>query len=501
VQNIFCIKSESRNWYFINEQKQQHALFHPVLGFIIDLFLHDKDLQKLLTKNKNGILIPDYGYVPKKTLNFYYHKFQYLKLNSSFFEKTSADFSNVCLLNEDIDRGIESIPAIILEVTTNCNLRCKYCSCGELYANSKGLKIINMEPTSAITLLNYVIKKKTLNSQKRQLALSFYGGEPLLNFTFIENLVKYAESLITDVQIRFDIVTNGTLLDKYMDYLVKHKFTILISIDGDENSNQYRIYRNGKFSFNQVFSNIKILQKRYPNFFKSNVNIKSVIHNNNNVQEIISFFKTNIGKVPETTMLRTNNVNPDKTEDFKKISVKYEINIDQNHNLSNLKENIPEIHPELKSIFSCVTNFNSIIISDYIDLLIKRTKKKWNTNTCLPFSKRIFLTADGNILPCEKIGHKYSFGKIENNCVRFEYEKIKYFYNNIFEKLKRVCHDCAFDNKCPQCFFQLDLEKEEIVCTNFNNRSFFKDELKRRFNLMESLPEMLDKIIINNYSL
>jgi len=89
---------------------------------------------------------------------------------------------------------------------------------------------------------------------------------------------------------KFNITTNGILLDKHIEFLVNNNFTIKISLDGDFINNGYRITKNGENSFDKVFQNIKYIQKKFSDFFNTNVHFNSVLHNKNSAKEIHTFF-------------------------------------------------------------------------------------------------------------------------------------------------------------------------------------------------------------------
>jgi uncharacterized protein len=501
VNDIFCIQTEVLNLYLVNERKRHLVLCHPVFGFIIDLFLQGKDLHKWIKNLNQDVLIPNYGYFPIEAFVYYYRKFLYIQRHQLISDQNETELLDERLLNEDIDQGIISTSTIIFETTKKCNLSCKYCSCGQLYCNINQNNKGDLDVNSAIILIDYVLNKKSLLSFKKELAISFYGGEPLLNFHFIKGIVNYVNALMTEVQFKFVIITNGILLNEYMDYLVEKNFTIIISMDGDKKNNDYRVFKDGQSSFKVIYSNIKKLQKDYPDFFNSNIIFKSVLHNKNSVTDIIRFFKESFDKTSEITPLKTNCIKPEKRHEFEEMFVSYEDSVEQSDNILFLEENASSDLPNSKSIFSCIRNYNSFVFSDYIDLIYYKPQKKTPTNTCLPFSKRIFLTVEGRLLPCEKIDYKYSFGKVENNHVKIDYEKLSSFYNDVFDRIRINCYKCSRQNKCPQCFFQLNLDNHEIECNGFINSLNFKEKIKKQIDLIEKYPDKLDKIISNNYNL
>ncbi|MEA3295822.1 MAG: radical SAM protein [Patescibacteria group bacterium] len=119
-----------------------------------------------------------------------------------------------------------------LEITQNCNLRCKYCVYGEdyFYYRSRSNKEMEYEVTKkGIEYVFNIINERN----KKEFSLSFYGGEPLLNFEIIKKIVKYSKKLFNKWKLRFSITTNGTLIDEeIINFLILNNFQVLISLDG-----------------------------------------------------------------------------------------------------------------------------------------------------------------------------------------------------------------------------------------------------------------------------
>ena len=98
---------------------------------------------------------------------------------------------------------------------------------------------------------------------RRSLSITFFGGEPLLNFRAIEVGVEYAleRAAAIGVSLGFTITTNLTLLTPDIaDFLVEHKFAVMVSLDGSENDNdRYRVTKDGHGTYAAVVRNLKML--------------------------------------------------------------------------------------------------------------------------------------------------------------------------------------------------------------------------------------------------
>lgn len=221
----------------------------------------------------------------------------------------------------EVEHSLVNLKQLTFEVTDACNLQCKYCSYGDLYFGYDKRETKYMSFAQGKLLIDYLVdiwKTHHASTSWQRTYISFYGGEPLLNMSFIEKMVGYIERLDVPRNFIYSITTNAMLLDKYMDFLVEKKFNLLISLDGDEKGQSYRITTNGNNSFDKVFSNVKALQQKNPAYFVENVNFNSVLYNRNSVESTHNFIKQEFGKQPTVSELNNSGIKPEKVTEFEK---------------------------------------------------------------------------------------------------------------------------------------------------------------------------------------
>ena len=126
------------------------------------------------------------------------------------------------------------VKAMCLNVSHDCNLRCEYCFAGK-GDYDQGRMVMSAE--TGKKAIDFLIKQ----SQERQfLEVDFFGGEPLMNFEVVKQVVDYARSLekAHNKHFRFTITTNGLLLtDDKIDYINKEMDNIVLSLDGRKSVN------------------------------------------------------------------------------------------------------------------------------------------------------------------------------------------------------------------------------------------------------------------------
>ena len=142
------------------------------------------------------------------------------------------------------------IKAICLHVAHDCNLACKYCFAGKgEYDGPKGL----MSLETGKRALDFLIEQ---SGTRRNLEVDFFGGEPLMNWQVVKDLVAYGreQEKLHDKHFRFTLTTNGVLLnDEVQEFVNKEMDNVVISLDGRKEVNdQMRPFRNGKGSYDLI---------------------------------------------------------------------------------------------------------------------------------------------------------------------------------------------------------------------------------------------------------
>lgn len=147
---------------------------------------------------------------------------------------------------------------VVLMVSGSCNLACRYCyAAGSWLADSQSM----MGWDVARAALDFLIRRAP---ERRAFTIVFFGGEPLLNFPLIEDIVHECKVRTAHggPSFGFTITTNGTILNTpILDFLREHRFGVLISCDGNEvEQDGNRPFKSGRGSFAQVARNFRALR-------------------------------------------------------------------------------------------------------------------------------------------------------------------------------------------------------------------------------------------------
>lgn len=145
---------------------------------------------------------------------------------------------------------------ITLSLTHRCNMACRYCYGG---VSCKPDMQLDTAKQCIDTALESMPEGSFLN-------LGLFGGEPLLRFDLIKEIVAYAYRRTSEmfVPVRIGITTNGTLVSSdILDYIAEQKINLCFSIDGPEDvHDRNRRYQNGSGSFVEVVRNLELAIQR-----------------------------------------------------------------------------------------------------------------------------------------------------------------------------------------------------------------------------------------------
>ncbi len=147
------------------------------------------------------------------------------------------------------------VKALCLHIAHDCNLKCRYCFAEEGEYHGRR------------ALMSYEVGKKALdflvaNSGSRvNLEVDFFGGEPLMNWQVVKDLVAYGRSLEepNNKRFRFTLTTNGVLLsDDIIDFANREMANIVLSVDGrKEIHDKMRPLAGGQGSYDLVIPKFK----------------------------------------------------------------------------------------------------------------------------------------------------------------------------------------------------------------------------------------------------
>lgn len=341
---------------------------------------------------------------------------------------------------------------ITLQVTQNCNFRCKYCIYSEetnkkQRTHSQENMSLEIAKEAIDFLLSHSIDSNHIN-------IGFYGGEPLLAFDLIKEVVAYAEKVFKGKKLSYNMTSNGTLLDEEkIGFLVEHDFSLMISLDGSKEINDLnRVYPDGSGTYDSVMKRIHLIQEKYPDFAEK-LRISMVMDPSNDFDCINSI--TLDGKEFKPLNLNATIIDTD-----------YDYDNPLNYSEDYIWKFEYNIFLALMSYWGRypiekISSISRTVVQRTLNELYKFEKapsiKNYDvpSGPCIPGQMRLFLDINGSLFPCERVSETSEAMRIGDLKKGFDIEQIKYLLN--FSQLSgEECKGCWAFRYCNQCAKKAD---------------------------------------------
>lgn len=388
---------------------------------------------------------------------------------------------------------------LILEVTTSCNLRCKYCIFSENYKTQRNHGNEKMTIETAFKAIkmyfNYYSEAKQHNPNAKPV-IAFFGGEPLLNIDLIKKCLKYINSLFTeDDNIYLTLTTNGTLLsDDTIKFLSDNNVDIVLSLDGPkEIHDKNRVFKNNEGTFDVIMEKTKFMHE----ITQKPIFVNSVYDFDTDLESVFEFFDNN----PEIMNLGISTVSNNNTNYYDKFSKETTENfLKQKNYLKELFIQQAELYGKEKA------NYKNQFVSQFFGrdcghILMKQALSNRNTpikftGACVP-GQKIFVDTKGSLYICEKVEKHLSIGTVDKG---LDFKKILKIIND-YNKCCNDCEKCPIHNQCPLCYISMATEgnfkKNDKLCNNLVEN--FKERLSLTYSVLEKNQQWFSFFIDKYY--
>ncbi len=209
---------------------------------IVSDFL-ELSLDEIIEKHKKNHSVED--------IKSAYEEIEFIKGNEKLFTEDISEKA----LQKVVNRNTV-VKALCLHIAHDCNLKCEYCFAeeGEYHGGKRSL----MSAEVGKKALDLLMEK---SGSRKNLEVDLFGGEPLINFDVVKEIVDYGRELEkgSNKRFRFTLTTNGTLLtDDNIDYIVKNMANVVLSIDGRKEVNdRVRYDFNNKGTYDKIVDKFK----------------------------------------------------------------------------------------------------------------------------------------------------------------------------------------------------------------------------------------------------
>lgn len=387
--------------------------------------------------------------------------------------KTSFLYNYREVVNKYLTDYNDNVESLCLILTENCNFRCDYCVYSGKFANYRSHGTSRMSKELALKAIDFYIEH---NKKSNKIILTFYGGEPLIEFDLMLSCLKYTYKKRKNKELYCSFTTNGSLLtvDK-VTHLLKYNINISISLDGNAlQHDKYRKNMNGNGTHNLILHNLNEIKKKYPSFYYNNIVFIAIITDDNSIMSIKEFYGNEMFE--RSTLRLSNQILPNN----KKRNLKKSI-------YKRLKKDYLTLKAEgktIKTFYSAL--FERSIMGLHSRPIYSCGDLNLDTNICIPGCNKLLMTPAGDFHICERINNNMSIGNLYNGLNSKRILLLIGLFNLIRNK---YCTSCWAARLCKICYIHF------FVGDHFSP-SQFRNSCK---NEKKNLEELIRNYIEVNY--
>lgn len=350
--------------------------------------------------------------------------------------------------------GPNRLSNYIVEVTQNCNFRCKYCCFSGDYVGFRHHNTLSMSGVTAKKTIDFI---RHHTAEEGPIYVSFYGGESLLKFDLIKTMITALREHFGNRMI-FDISTNGWLLgNDIVDYILSvPNVNVSVSLDGiAEIHDRNRLHVSGTKTYDKIVANLLHFKGKNKEEYYKRIRILITVGSLEDINTIDKSFdalKPLTGEKP----LLISHLLPNFSKrilyrdsfEHKKIFIEEALRF-KKAGKGNLHTMIfDELQHKRKRKFDC---------SDCTRIKL---------HTCINNLQSCFINVNGIIYPCEKVKQDCAIGDISTG---FYIKKIRKLAVKYTLWRNMVCRKCKYIAYCKRCLIDLNfsLQEQKLICEDY----------------------------------
>ncbi len=345
---------------------------------------------------------------------------------------------------------------LILTVTEQCNLRCRYCLHNSALPWIRPHRPRTMSTEVALRAIHYFAGRC---GESENPTVSFYGGEPLLNLPLIRKTVAEARAHPQWPPLRFAIETNGTLITQDVaEFVVQEKIHLQISLDGDlAQHDRYRTDRNGHGSHAAVMAGLARLLDCNPEA-AGRLSFNATLAPPYDIVGVAAYFadfppfrERGIATPPRVRL----NVAELDGVDLGAGATGQDGRPELERNLAAAERLYVQAHLEgrREALNPALRRFLDGPLITYHH----RSRRPLDAQVvpggcCLPGQRRLHVRVNGSFQPCERTGESLVMGSVE---MGIDLERVEELFAAFYGALSDRCRQCWALRLCDICFLAL----------------------------------------------
>lgn len=352
----------------------------------------------------------------------------------------------------------EILMQLILVVTEDCNLRCRYCAFSDHYPLNRSRTTKSMTFDLARRAVDYffeLARPERERNPRRLFGVTFYGGEPLLEVDLIARVIDYARERFPGLVIPV-MTVNGTLLSpEVAKTLADREVHISISLDGPTpEQDRNRVFPSGQGSYEPVMRNLRRIREEMPDFFANYVTSVSTYDCRTDVEAVSEFFFSSPDPTPPVLFVsKVATRNTDYYDAF---------------GPEDLEKHIAQVRRLRQDYKRRVIEGErySTYAQSYVGLPIATCLLRGRmanprppflpfTGACIPGTK-LCVTAEGQLDVCERVNGSFPIGHLDSGGIDFG--RVKQVIESYRDSICDRCHACPVTRLCAMCYSTTEQE-------------------------------------------
>jgi len=356
---------------------------------------------------------------------------------------------------EEMDIVLSStLCRLILGVTESCNLRCTYCKYSGSYQYTRQHSNTQMTEETAHKAIRFLMDHSNyiINETDEPISITFYGGEPFINFRLIKSCVSFVEEHYPERRERliFALTSNFTLPgEEILQFLAKNKIELTVSLDGPQIlHDRYRVSARGQGSFERLRRNLERLRQIDEKYYDEKVAFSVVITPPYDLEAIVDFFEHDdlvrdhllyvaYADRGYTTFFDRFDMHAERKSLFEQLD-RMRARFDEGVKSGSLPPRSP------------LAPFTSGALRNIVNRPVGRLSSRIFPNgVCVPGAHRTFVTPEGQLYMCERIGETLPIGHLDTG---YDVEAIDQALKRYMAISEETCSDCWAVRLCGACF-------------------------------------------------
>ena len=348
-----------------------------------------------------------------------------------------------------------------------------------------------MDRTIAEAAIRYLCD---INKTEDAINISFYGGECMLHFALLRNIMAFSQKAHGDRHFQYHFDTNGTLMcPEHIECFLEYDTFVQVSIDGPRTlHDRFRVTRRGRGTYDRVIAGLRMIREADPDYYRTRVRFSVTISPPYDLQAIDRLLADDLFA---DHVVAARFVDPVDTSFYER----FESASDRRH----YRDEISALRSGF--IDALVGGARpSPLAANFLERPLFRIHRRGRTpegselpsnGCCVPGCRKLFVDVHGDFRPCERVGQAFVIGNIRDG---LDLDRMRALASDYVDMSSDDCATCWAARLCALCFASarrggaLDIERKREACSS--QRATLMDALITYVSILERNPNALDYV-------